>query len=280
VHQWQNWRLLGVHLERLSDIVGEKKETVAASVKLSSQGLAPSIRVHDLSFAYDQTDSPVLDRVSFDIPAGCLVAITGPSGAGKTTLARLLLGLLSPQSGTIEIDGVPLSGSNMASWRARIGAVMQDDYLLSGTLGDNISFFHPQRDDEAIEAAARFAHVHDDIMKMPMGYHSLVSDMGAALSSGQRQRILLARAVYRAPDVLFLDEGTANLDTKTEDLLARSIAGMTNTRIAISHRPALVRLADIVFNVEGGKVEQVERPGLRTLLATRARAAEMPPVPV
>jgi len=133
---------------------------------------------------------------------------------------------------------------------------MQDDYLLSGTLGDNISFFSPQPDQARIESAARFARIHDDIAKMPMSYHSLVSDMGSALSSGQRQRILLARALYRDPDVLFLDEGTANLDEKTEEIIARSISLLPITRVAVSHRPALVRVADIVLHVEGGKVEQ------------------------
>ena len=258
VQQWQKWRLLSVHLERLSDIVGEEKEVLTVTPQHRPSRIAPAIRVSNLTFAYDTVSGPVLDRVNFEIPAGSLVAIVGPSGAGKTTLMRLLLGLLTPQSGAIEIDDMALGGSTMAAWRQRIGAVLQDDYLLSGTLADNISFFHPQPDNQAIEAAARFARVHDDIAKMPMSYHTLVNDMGAALSSGQRQRILLARALYRDPDVLLLDEGTANLDVKTEDIIARSIAVMPITRVAISHRPALVDLADIVLHVEDGKVERVE----------------------
>jgi ATP-binding cassette subfamily B protein RaxB len=196
----------------------------------------------------------VLERVNFDIPAGSLVAIVGPSGAGKTTLMRLLLGLLTPQGGSLEIDGVALNGSSLANWRARVGAVMQDDYLLSGSLADNIAFFDSHPDQQRIEQAARFAQIHDDISRMAMGYHTLVSDMGVALSSGQRQRMLLARAVYRNPDMLILDEGTANLDNQTEEVLARSIAAWPITRIAISHRPALVRLADIVLEVDDGKV--------------------------
>lgn len=262
VQQWQKWRLLGVHLERLSDIVGEKKETIAAATRRPANAPPPAVQVRNLTFAYDSSDGPVLDRVSFDIPSGSLVAIVGPSGAGKTTLLRLLLGLLTPQGGTIDVDGVPLGSATMAQWRERTGAVMQDDYLLTGTLGDNISFFQPQPDSAMIEKAARFARVHEDIVKMPMAYDSLTTDMGSALSSGQRQRILLARAIYRNPDVLFLDEGTANLDEKTEDIVARSIAALPITRIAISHRPALVRLAGIVLHVEDGKVERVEKPGV------------------
>lgn len=261
VDQWQKWRLLSVHLERLSDIVGEKQEEIVHTARRRSIGSAPSIRVRNLTFAYDSSDGPVLDRVSFDIPAGSMVAIVGPSGAGKTTLLRLLLGLLVPQSGTIEVDGAPLGPTMMGDWRDRIGAVMQDDYLLSGTLGDNICFFHPQPKQALIEDAARFAQVHEDIARMPMAYHSLVSDMGAALSSGQRQRILLARALYRDPDVLFLDEGTANLDEKTEQTIALGIAAMPITRIAVSHRPALVRVAQYVLHVEGGKVELRDAQG-------------------
>ena len=277
VQQWQKWRLLSVHLERLSDIVGEKKEVLTNAPQHRPNRIAPGIRATNLTFAYDSTSGPVLERVNFEIPAGSLVAIVGPSGAGKTTLMRLLLGLLTPQSGTIEIDHQTLGESSMASWRQRIGAVLQDDYLLSGTLADNISFFHPQPDDQAIEAAARFARVHDDIAKMPMSYHTLVSDMGAALSSGQRQRILLARALYRDPDVLLLDEGTANLDVKTEDIIARAIATMPTTRVAISHRPALVDLADIVLHVEGGKVERLENWKRQSPLAQfQVQSAERP----
>jgi len=259
VSQFQKWRLLGVHLDRLSDIVGEKKEDIRLGGPRQSLMPGPAVRVECLTFAYGPAEAPILDKVDFEIPAGSFVAVVGPSGSGKTTLMRVLLGLLQPASGKLHVDGVPIGPATMAAWRGRIAAVMQDDYLLSGTLADNISFFDPFPDQQVIEHVCRLARIHDEIVKMPMGYHSLISDMGAALSSGQRQRILLARALYRDPDVLFLDEGTANLDPATEDRIAAMIAGLEITRVVIAHRPALVDKADIVFKVEGGAIVEVRR---------------------
>jgi ATP-binding cassette subfamily B protein RaxB len=148
--------------------------------------------VRGLTFAYGPSEAPILDKVDLDIPGGSFVAIVGLSGSGKTTLMRILLGLLQPSSGKVEIDAVPLGPATLSTWRARIAAVMQDDYLLTGTLADNISFFDPFPEHEVIEHVSRMAQIHEDIVKMPMAYHSLISDMGAALSAGQRQRILLA----------------------------------------------------------------------------------------
>lgn len=256
IDQLQKWRLLTVHLERLSDIVGQSKENLKVPPPRRLLP-GPAINASGLSFAYDASEAPILDKAAITIASGSFVAIIGPSGSGKTTLMRILLGLLEPRQGSIEIDGVTLGPSTMAGWRARVGAVMQDDYLLSGTLADNICFFDPHPDQGKIEQAARFARIHDDIKTMPMGYHSLVSDMGSALSSGQRQRMLLARAMYRDPDILFLDEGTANLDGKTEDEIADAIACLPITRIVIAHRPALVRRADMVLRVSDGKIERV-----------------------
>jgi ATP-binding cassette subfamily B protein RaxB len=195
------------------------------------------------------------------VPKGGFVAIVGPSGSGKTTLMRIMLGLLNPTSGQVLIDGVPLGPATNSAWRQRIGAVMQDDSLLTGTLADNIAFFDTRLDQARVEAAAKLARVHDDVMKMPMAYQSLIGDMGAALSSGQRQRIMLARALYRDPDALFLDEGTANLDEENEAAIGDMIAGLPITRIVIAHRPALIERADIVLRLDGGQMVRVERKG-------------------
>lgn len=253
VDQVQRWRLLGVHLERLSDIVTERREEFAPQIHRAPLA-APAIALDHLTFAYDEGEAPVIDRVTLNIPGGSLVAVVGPSGAGKTTLFRLMLGLLPPQMGRILIDGVPLGPATMAAWRGRIAAVLQDDWLLTGTIADNIAFFNAAADRAEIVQAARMAEIHDDIARMPMGYDSLIGDMGAALSAGQRQRIMLARALFRDPDVLFLDEGTANLDPETETRVADMLAALPNTRIVIAHRPALVERADMVLRLDKGRL--------------------------
>jgi ATP-binding cassette, subfamily B, bacterial CvaB/MchF/RaxB len=259
IDQIQSFRLLGVHLERLSDITGERREELRVAHRRQLLP-GPAIAARELSFAYSPAEPPIFEGLELDVPAGGFVAIVGPSGAGKTTLLRVLLGLLQPTGGRILIDEVPLGPATNAAWRARIGAVMQDDVLLSGTLADNIAFFDPELDQKRVETAARLARIHEEIVAMPMGYQSLISDMGSALSGGQKQRILLARALYRDPDALFLDEGTANLDEANEAAIADMIAGLPITRIVIAHRAALIERADMVLRLDGGRIEVERRP--------------------
>jgi ATP-binding cassette subfamily B protein RaxB len=258
IGQIQQWRLVGVHLDRLSDIVVQTPEPLVITPREELLP-GPEVRGQGLTFRYDPSDPPIFENLDFTIPAGSLVAITGPSGAGKTTFMRMLLGLLLPAEGQLLVDGQRLTPATVAAWRSRIGAVMQDDHLLTGTLADNISFFDSAPDQERMEMVCRLALIHDDIMKMPMGYHSLVGDMGAALSSGQRQRLLLARALYRDPDVLFLDEGTANLDEDTERKVVDMIGSLPITRIVVAHRPMLIERADFVLRLENGRLRRIEK---------------------
>jgi ATP-binding cassette, subfamily B, bacterial CvaB/MchF/RaxB len=163
---------------------------------------------------------------------------------------KLLLGLHPPTNGAIDLDGHRASPEVCRAWRRHVGVVMQDDKLLSGTLADNIAFFDPDLDMDRVIGAAQAAQVHDDIVRSPMQYLSLVGDMGTTLSAGQRQRVLLARALYRTPKVLILDEGTANLDEDTEALIMDVIADMPITRIVAAHREAVIRRASKVYRLK------------------------------
>jgi len=245
INQLVQFRLMGLHLDRLADIVTAVPDTEAFTIP--SLDVKGAIKVRELSFRYGAADQFVLRDVNLEIAPGDFVAITGPSGGGKTTLMKLLLGLNRPTSGVIELDDNRANPDLWRAWRAHVGVVAQDDRLLSGTIADNIAFFDPDLDMTEVQAAATAAQVHDDIMRTPMQYLGLVGDMGSTLSGGQRQRVLLARALYCKPRVLFLDEGTANLDEATEEAIVGLIENMPITRIVVAHRPALIRRAKRVL---------------------------------
>jgi ATP-binding cassette, subfamily B, bacterial CvaB/MchF/RaxB len=258
INQLVQFRLLRLHLERLADIVAAVPETeTTATPQLDVKG---AIKVRELSFRYGVADQFVLQDVDFEVAPGEFVAVTGPSGGGKTTLLKLLLGLHRPTSGTIDLDGYRAAPELWRAWRRHVGVVSQDDRLLSGTIADNIAFFDPDLDMAKVQAAAAAAQVHDEIMRTPMQYLSLVGDMGSTLSGGQRQRVLLARALYGQPRVLFLDEGTANLDEETEAAIADLIEKMPITRIVVAHRPALIRRATRVFRINERQIAEVDAP--------------------
>ena len=261
VNQLMQFSYLRLHLDRIGDIVHAERDVQDGAVVPLAE-IQGHIAVRSVSFRYGTADHLVLEDVNLDVPAGALVALTGPSGGGKTTLLKLLLGLYAPTAGDIRLDGHTANPAVWPSWRARVGVVAQDDQLLSGTVADNVAFFDPQLDMRRVQKACMAARVHEDILRLPMQYLSLVGDMGSALSGGQRQRLLLARALYRWPKVLFLDEGTAHLDPDTEARIVELIAGLPMTRIVVAHRPALVEAADTVYRVARGRVVRV-KPVLR-----------------
>jgi ATP-binding cassette subfamily B protein RaxB len=252
INQGVEFQLLGLHLQRLGDIVGATPETTEAAAL--SAPVAGGIQARSLSFRYASSDPFILREASFDIAPGEFVALVGPSGGGKTTTLKLLLGLQFPTDGEILLDGQPATPERIRAWRSSVGVVAQDDRLLSGTIADNIAFFDPDLDMMGVIAAAEAAHIHADVARMPMQYLSLVGDMGSSLSGGQKQRILLARALYRQPAVLFLDEGTANLDEDTENAIGDLISALPITRVVVAHRPALVRRADRVLEMREGRI--------------------------
>ena len=247
-------RMLSLQGERLADIVLTAPEEQAPTMPVD--GIDSSLEVRAISFRYSDTEPFVLLDCSFSVTPGESLAIVGPSGGGKTTLLKLMLGLLAPTDGKILAGGIDIQKLGIERYRKLVGTVMQDDQLFAGSIADNISFFDPSPDHGAIEHFARLASVHDDIAAMPMAYNTLIGDMGAALSGGQRQRILLARALYKQPRILFLDEATSALDIQKERAVNEAIRSLNLTRILIAHRPETIASADRVIVLQGGKVAQ------------------------
>lgn len=258
VGQIIQFRLLSLHLERIGDIVQSPRDPSSdIEPDFPEADSGRLLTLESVKFRYSRSDPLILEDVSLTVEPGEFIAITGPSGGGKTTLFKLLLGLYPPTEGEVRINGEPLSAFGARRWREGAGVVMQDDALFSGTIADNIAFFDPDLDMQRVRAAATAACVHEDIMRQPMNYLGLVGDMGTTLSGGQRQRVLLARALYRHPQILFLDEGTANLDEETERQIADAVSAMSITRIVVAHRPELVSRADRVLEMRNGRLSEL-----------------------
>lgn len=221
--------------------------------------LEPSVELKGVSFRYGEGEPWILKEANLRLEAGQSVAIIGPSGCGKTTLLKLLLGLLTPQEGDVMYGGIPVKHLGVQNYRQRIGTVMQEDVLLAGSIGDNISFFDVQANDEHTQACAQVAAVHEDIARMPMGYQTLVGDMGSSLSGGQKQRVLLARALYKNPKVLALDEATSHLDIANEHRVTQALAQLPLTRIIVAHRPETIAGVQRVVSLQQGLVHEVVR---------------------
>ncbi len=249
VEQLFAWRLLDLQLERLADVVMTPKE---ARIDFGGhEGTVDgTIECRNLGFRYAFGEPMVFQNVSLMVRPGECVAIVGASGCGKSTLARLITGLYAATAGDVLIDGRPLSNWSNRSLRSQISYVSQDDQLLAGTIAENIAFFADRIDLPQVEASARAACIHDEICAMPMGYESLVGDMGSSLSGGQKQRVLIARALYRKPRILVMDEATAHLDLRNERAIAQALASLTVTRIVIAHRPETIAAADRVVSLD------------------------------
>ena len=249
-------KMLTLHSERLADIVLEKPE-INTHFEVDLNYIEPQVTVKNLKFRYSDGEPWIINGANFQINAGDSIALVGASGCGKTTLCKILLGLLPPTEGEILIDNTPINQIGHRNLRSIIGTVMQDDVLLSGSILDNIAFFDSDVDQNQVERCALLASVHDEIVAMPMRYQTLVGDLGNSLSGGQRQRILLARALYKNPKILALDEATSHLDVKNERKVNDALKKLKVTRIVVAHRPETIRSADKIFTVAEGQVRQV-----------------------
>lgn len=252
-------KMLDVHLARLSDITHTPMEKLynmespnITSVQMSgdhqSASLGCCIEVKNLSFRYSDHEPYIFKDLNFTIESGEVVAFTGASGCGKTTLLKCIMGLVKPTDGEIKIDGVNLN--NIDNYRDMISGVMQEDTLLAGSIADNIAFFSSKPDEELIRECAGIAKIHDDISNMAMDYNTLVGDMGSGLSGGQCQRIMLARALYKKPKILFMDEATSHLDVSNEKLINQNIRDLAITRVFVAHRPETIKFADRIIELD------------------------------
>ena len=248
------FRMLRVHGERIADIVLAEPEQEGGEAEIETSQVGAEIQIRNLGFRYADGEPHVVRGLDLTIAAGQCIAIAGASGCGKTTLVKLLMGLLDPEEGEIRVGGLPLRQLGLQNYRRMIGTVMQDDSLFSGSIADNIAFFDPAPEMPKIEACARLAAVHAEIAAMPMGFNTLVGDIGSGLSGGQKQRVLLARALYKQPRLLVLDEATSHLDLRNEKLVNTAIKRLALTRILIAHRPETLAMADRVVVLEGGKI--------------------------
>ena len=248
--------ILAVHSERIADIaLADPEEALGTSQAVRApHGAAfpqseSALGARAISFRYGGNERPVLTDFDFDVAPGECVAIVGPSGAGKTTLLKVLAGLLRPTSGTVLVNGVPVQAVGLEHYRSQIACVLQNDRLFAGTIADNIAAFSPNFDPERIQDAARLAAIHQEILRMPMGYETLVGDMGSSLSGGQIQRVVVARALYRRPQILLLDEATSHLDEENERSINTAIRSLTIARVIVAHRRSTIEMADRVVPI-------------------------------
>jgi ATP-binding cassette subfamily B protein RaxB len=248
-------KMTRLHLDRLADIALTEKEQEGETAQ--QRDISGTISLKDVAFRYASNDPLLFNSLNLEIQAGESVAIIGPSGTGKTTLLKLMLGLLPLEAGKIEADGVDIRHLGLRNYRQQIAAVMQEDALMSGTLAENISFFDSQMDMQKVMGCAQLAGIHQDIAAMQMGYNALIGDMGSSLSGGQKQRVLLARALYRQPKILFMDEATSHLDVQLESYVNAAISQLKMTRIIIAHRPQTILNADRIIQLHQGKLADV-----------------------
>lgn len=253
------FRMLALHLERLSDIALAETDRSFADDDAPLRALTGRIELRDVNFRYAPTEPLVLQNANLVVERGEHIAITGPSGGGKSTLVKILLGLVEPESGEILVDGVPLAKFGFKNYHEQIGAVLQEDSLFAGSLADNIALFDENPDMARIEKSARAAALHDDIVEMPMAYETLVGDMGSALSGGQKQRLLLARALYRQPKLLVMDEGTSHLDAIREQLVNAAVSMLGITRVIVAHRLETILAADRILALDNGGLTDVTK---------------------
>lgn len=242
-------RMMSLHNERIADIALHERETKKPDLDIKAAMCPVSLDAVELSYRYDSHSPPVFSSLTFSVAPGESVAITGPSGSGKTTLMKVLCGLSEPDVGRVMIDGIDIRHIGVNNYQKIIACVIQDDRLFSGSVRENICGFSEEIDEGWMIECTRASYIHDVIIKMPMGYDTLIGELGEGLSGGQKQRIFIARALYRKPGILFMDEATSSLDTESERFVNGAIKKLNITRVIIAHRETTLRSVDRIITL-------------------------------
>lgn len=268
-----SWRMLDIYNERLADIVltpteGHQQQPVQEYNRASvippiflgnvAGDNHPPLSLDHVTFSHKGGNKPILRKVSLTLHSDEIIAITGKSGCGKSTLVKLILGVHFPDEGTIGTFGILQTHPDYFEVRRRIGTVLQDDHLFSGSIADNIIFFSEDRNHERMTQCAQLALIDNDIMAMPMGYQTLIGETGGGLSGGQKQRILLARALYKKPGFLLLDEATSHLDVESEIQISKNLRQLGLPVLLIAHRPETIASADRVLYMADGCLKELK----------------------
>jgi len=243
-------RMMNLHNERIADIALNPQEKRKPDISVCTAMCPISLETYNLSYRYDNQSAPIFSDLCIRILPGESVAITGHSGAGKTTLMRVLCGLFEPGAGKVIVDGKDIQQIGVNNYHKMIGCVMQDDKLFSGSIRENICGFAECENKDWMIECAKASYIHDIIIKMPMGYETLTGELGEGLSGGQKQRIFIARALYRKPGILFMDEATSSLDHESESYVNKAIKELNITKVIIAHRETTIASADRVISLD------------------------------
>ena len=242
-------RMLSLHNERLSEIVFNEPEPEMPVRRIFEENSTVKIELKNLSYQYDLFSQPIFSNLNLTIAPGESIALVGPSGVGKTTLLKVMCGLLSPTTGDVLANNLDINKIGLNNYRLSTACVLQEDRLFSGSISENISCFEDNADQKFIEECARNSNIHDEIMRMPMGYETLVGELGLGISGGQKQRLLIARALYRKPNILFMDEATSHLVLNNESYINQAISKLSITRVIVAHRPSTIASADRIIDL-------------------------------
>ena len=245
-----SFKMLSLHRERIADIaLCEAEKEIYQPVNMEILTSGASLSIKNLTFQYDQFTPPIFSDFNLEIQAGESVAISAKSGFGKTTLLKLMAGLLKPTKGEIYFDQINIHQIGTSNYRQYIACVLQDDKFFSGSILENIVCFEQKYDREFAIECAKLAQIHEEIMAMPMNYETLLGELGNNLSGGQKQRLFIARALYKKPRILFMDEATSHLDEENEQKINQAISKLAITRVIVAHRKSTIESTDRILNL-------------------------------